>query len=85
MILLNQYTSRLLPNCLRAVTRPGCMRKIMIFVFLEKLLQRTIKTDVDALIEAFGKNEQVKKVSWTFFISKAGLILAQVLDQATAQ
>ncbi|MDD5143116.1 hypothetical protein [Methanoregula sp.] len=29
--------------------------------------------------------EQVKKVFWTFFISMAGLILAQVLDPVTAQ
>jgi hypothetical protein len=36
-------------------------------------------------IEAFGKNEQVKKVFWTFFISMAGLVLARVVDPATAQ
>ena len=31
------------------------------------------------------KNEQVKKVFWTLFIPMAGLVLAQVLDPATAQ
>ncbi|WP_292349874.1 hypothetical protein [Methanoregula sp. PtaU1.Bin006] len=36
-------------------------------------------------IDAFGKNEQVKKVFWTFFISMAGLVLARVVDPATAQ
>jgi hypothetical protein len=51
-----------------------------LFVFLPKLIQRAMKADTDTVIEAFGKNEQVKKVFWTFFISMAGLILAQVLD-----
>ena len=44
-----------------------------------------MKADVDAVIEAFGKNEQVKKVFWTFFIGMAGLVLARVVDPATAQ
>jgi hypothetical protein len=44
-----------------------------------------MKADTDAAIEAFGKNEQVKKVFWTVFISMAGLVLAQVLDPATGQ
>jgi len=33
-----------------------------------------MKADTDAAIEAFGKNEQVKKVFWTLFISMAGPI-----------
>jgi hypothetical protein len=37
------------------------------------------------VIEAFGKNEQVKKVFWTLFISMAGLVVAQVLDPGMAQ
>jgi len=56
-----------------------------LFVFLPKLIQQAMKADTDAAIEAFGKNEQVKKVFWTFFISMAGLVLAQVLDPVTAQ
>jgi hypothetical protein len=56
-----------------------------LFVFLPKLIQRAMKADTDAAIEAFGKNEQVKKVFWTFFISMAGLVMAQVLDPVTAQ
>ena len=56
-----------------------------LFVFLPKLIQRAMKADTDAAIEAFGKNEQVKKVFWTLFISMAGLVLAQVLDPVTAQ
>jgi disulfide bond formation protein DsbB len=56
-----------------------------LFVFLPKLIQRAMRADTAAAIEAFGKNEQVKKVFWTFFISMAGLVLAQVLDPATAQ
>ncbi|OPX61884.1 hypothetical protein [Methanoregula sp. PtaB.Bin085] len=56
-----------------------------LFLFLPKLIQQAMKTDTDAAIEAFGKNEQVKKVFWTLFISMAGLVLTQVLDPATAQ
>jgi hypothetical protein len=36
-------------------------------------------------IVAFGKSEQVKKVFWTLFIAMTGLVLAQVVDPATAQ
>jgi hypothetical protein len=56
-----------------------------LFVFLPKLIQRAMKADTDAAIEAFGKNEQVKKVFWTLFISMAGLVLARVVDPVTAQ
>jgi hypothetical protein len=56
-----------------------------LFVFLPKMIQRAMKADVDVVIEAFGKNEQVKKVFWTFFIGMAGLVLARVVDPATAQ
>lgn len=31
-----------------------------------------MKANANAAIEAFGKNEQVKKVFWTFFIAMAG-------------
>ena len=34
-------------------------------------------------IDAFGKNEQVKKVFWTLFVAMAGLVLAQVVDPVT--
>ena len=55
------------------------------FVFLPKLIQRGMKADTDAAIDAFGKNEQVKKVFWALFVAMAGLVLARVLDPATAQ
>ena len=55
------------------------------FVFLPKVMHQAMKADADAAIEAFGKNEQVKKVFWTFFISMAGLVLARVVDPVTAQ
>jgi len=37
------------------------------------------------VINAFGKNEQVKKVFWTLFVAMAGLVLARVVDPVTAQ
>jgi hypothetical protein len=56
-----------------------------VFVFLPKLIRYAMKTDTDAVLEAFGKNEQVKKVFWSVFIILAGLVLAEVADPATAQ
>jgi hypothetical protein len=37
------------------------------------------------LINAFGKNAQVKNVFWTLFITMAGLVMTRVLDPRTAQ
>jgi hypothetical protein len=56
-----------------------------LFVFMPKLIQRGMKADADAVIDAFGKNEQVKKVFWTLFVVMAGLELARVVDPVTAQ
>jgi hypothetical protein len=56
-----------------------------LFVFMPKLIQWGMKADADAVIDAFGKNEQVKKVFWTMFIAMAGLMLARVVDPVTAQ
>jgi hypothetical protein len=56
-----------------------------LFVFLPKLIRRAMKANVDAVIETFGKNEQVRKVFWIMFASMAGLVLARVLDPVTAQ
>jgi hypothetical protein len=36
-------------------------------------------------MNAFGKNEQVKKVCWTLFVAMAGLVLARVVYTVTAQ
>jgi len=56
-----------------------------LFVFLPKLIRRAMKADADAILLAFGKNEQVKKVFWTVFAAVAGMVLAQVADPVTAQ
>ena len=56
-----------------------------LFVFMPKLIQCGMKTDTDAVIDAFGKNEQVKKVFWTLFVAMAGLVLARVVDPVTTQ
>jgi hypothetical protein len=56
-----------------------------LFVFLPRLIRSAMKADTDAVLDAFGKNEQVKKVFWAFFAATAGLVLAQVLDPVTAQ
>ena len=56
-----------------------------LFVFLPKVIQRGMKADTNAVIDAFGKNEQVKKVFWTVFVAMSGLVLARVVDPVTAQ
>ena len=56
-----------------------------LFVFLPKIMHQAMKSDTDAAIEAFGKNEKVKKVFWTLFIAMAGLVLAKVVDPVTTQ
>lgn len=56
-----------------------------LFVFLPKLIRKAMKADTDPAIEAFGKNEQVRKVFWTVFVAMAGLVLARVADPVTAQ
>ena len=56
-----------------------------LFVFMPKLIQHCMKADTEAAINAFGKNEQVKKVFWTLFVAMAGLVLTRVVDPVTAQ
>jgi hypothetical protein len=63
----------------------GAVLFLPLFVFLPKLMQQAMKSDADAAIEAFGKNEQVKKVFWALFAAMAGLVLARVVDPVTAQ
>jgi len=63
----------------------GAVLFLPLFVFLPRLTRSAMKADTDAVLDAFGKNEQVKKVFWTFFIATAGLVLAQVVDPATAE
>ena len=47
---------------------------------MPKLIQCAMKEDADAVIEAFRKYDQVKKVFWTLFVAMAGLVLARVVD-----
>jgi hypothetical protein len=58
---------------------------LLLFVFLPKLIRQGMMTDTEAIIQLFGKNEQVKKVFWSVFIVLAGFVLAQVVDPVTAQ
>jgi hypothetical protein len=55
-----------------------------LFVFLPRLIRYAMKADTDAVLDAFGKNEQTRKVFWALFTATAGLVLAQVVDPATA-
>jgi ABC-type sulfate transport system permease subunit len=56
-----------------------------LFVFLPKIMQQAMKADANAVIDAFGKNEQVKRVFWTLFVAMVGVVLARVVDPVTAQ
>ena len=44
-----------------------------------------MKADTEAAINAFGMNEQVKKVFRTLFVAMAWLVLARVVDPVIAQ
>jgi hypothetical protein len=56
-----------------------------LFVFVPKMIRFCRKVDTDAVLDAFGENEHVRKVFWGVFVSMAGLVLARVLDPETAQ
>ena len=56
-----------------------------LFIFLPKLIQQAMKTDTGMILGTFGKNEHMKKVFWAVFAALAGMVLAQVLDPATAR
>ncbi|MDP3564888.1 MAG: hypothetical protein Q8R70_10405, partial [Methanoregula sp.] len=56
-----------------------------LFVFLPRIIRQGMKADTGALLETFGKNEQVKKVFWTVFAALAGLVLVRVVDPVVAQ
>ena len=56
-----------------------------VFVFLPKLIRQATKTDTEAILETFGKNEQMKKVFWALFLAVAGLVLAEIADPAIAE
>jgi len=63
----------------------GALVFLPLFVFLPKVVRWAMKADPDAVIDAFGKNEHVKRVFWTVFATVAGLVLARVVDPVTAQ
>ena len=44
-----------------------------------------MKADTDSVINAFGKNVQMKKVFWTLFVAMAVLVLVRFVDPVTAQ
>ena len=56
-----------------------------LFVFLPRLIRSAMKADTDAVLDAFGRNEQTRKVFWALFAATAGLVLAQVVDPKIAQ
>jgi hypothetical protein len=56
-----------------------------LFVFLPRFIRSAMKVDTDAVLDAFGRNEQTRRVFWALFAATAGLVLAQVVDPKTAQ
>jgi hypothetical protein len=55
-----------------------------LFVFIPRLIRSAMKVDTDTVLDAFGRNEQTRKVFWALFTATAGLVLAQVVDPAMA-
>lgn len=68
----------------KAGPAPACTGAALIFlplfVFLPKLIRYATAADTEAVIIAFGKNEQVKKVFWAVFTALTGLVLAQIAE-----
>jgi hypothetical protein len=58
---------------------------LALFIFLPKILRWATGIDAGAAIDAFGKNEHLKKVFWTLFLAVAALVLARIADPETAQ
>ena len=56
-----------------------------VFVFLPRIIRVGMKADTGAILETFGKNDQIKKVFWTLFAALAGVVLVRVVDPVTAQ
>ncbi len=44
-----------------------------------------MNADTDAVIDVFGRNEQVKRVFWALFVALAGLVMVRVVDPVTDQ
>jgi len=44
-----------------------------------------MQADAEAVVEAFGKNEQVMKVIWALVVAMTGLVIMMVLDPGMAQ
>jgi hypothetical protein len=57
---------------------------LVLFIFLPKLLREAREVDAGAVIEAFGKNEHLRKIFWTLFLGLAGLVLARIGDPELA-
>ena len=58
---------------------------LALFVFLPKIIRKEMGTETDAAIDAFGKNEHVKKIFWSVFVAVAGLAITRVFDPVVAQ
>jgi hypothetical protein len=56
-----------------------------LFVFLPKLIRWMMQADPAAAIDAFGKNEHLRRLFWTLFLALAGLVLARIVDPVTAR
>lgn len=56
-----------------------------LFVFLPRLVRSAMNADTDAALESFGRNEQVRKISWALFVAVAGLVLARIVDPSAAR
>jgi hypothetical protein len=50
-----------------------------LFIFLPKLIRRGMKADTDVAIDAFEKNEHVRKVFWAVFVAMASLMLIRIV------
>jgi hypothetical protein len=58
---------------------------LALFIFLPKIFRKRMGEVTDAAIDAFGKNEHLRKIFRALFVAVVGLVMTQVFDPGTVQ
>lgn len=54
-------------------------------IFLPRFIRSAMKVDEDAVLDAFGKNQQTRKVFWALFAAMTSPVPARVVDPGAAE
>ncbi|MDD1704855.1 MAG: hypothetical protein LUP97_06495 [Methanoregula sp.] len=64
---------------------PVALLLLALFIFLPKIFRKGMGEETDAAIDAFGKNEHLRKIFRALFVAVVGLVMTQVFDPGTVQ